>query len=213
MAWFEVNKDKKVLDFEKQLRKENVNIFLIANPVNSKYIEIEDKKIHLTYINGDSDNDNDDKPEYELDYKCTTLDEMEQEFSKKSTCYEENFLKLEKSGIYNLEEVFGKNRDVADDDVINLVALNTVKLELKTLSQEDVNNEMNKDIEKAKRETGQESQARPIGQARDGSLVLAHFVSGRVVSQYGLMLCQDNKDSKGKQRVKIILVSDKNTWV
>ena len=69
---------------------------------------------------------------------------------------------------------------------------------------------MNKDIAKAKKETGQESQARPIGQSKDGSVILSHFVNGRVISQYGLMLCQD---SKGKQVVKIILVADKSTWV
>ena len=69
---------------------------------------------------------------------------------------------------------------------------------------------MNQDIEKAKKETGEESQARPIGQAIDGSVVLAHFVNGTVISQYGLMLTYDNT---GKQVVKIILVTDKSTWV
>ena len=36
------------------------------------------------------------------------------------------------------------------------------------------------------------------------------FVNGKVISQYGLMVCNNNE---GKEVIKIILVTDKNTWV
>lgn len=199
MAWFRCNPDKRVIDLENQLRKENVNVFLLAGPKLDT--EIDGQILKLKSIN-----DSTQPLEYELNFKCLTRNDFNAHLTREGTDYNQNLEKLPNCGYYQLDDC----SDFGDDNVVNKVNDNVIKLKLITLTQQQVNDEMNKDIEKAKIETGEESKAKPIGQAADGSVVLAHFVDNKVISQYGLML---SHDSSGKQVVKIILVSDKTTWV
>lgn len=208
LAWFRSNRDKTIQDLETQLRRERVNLYVIG--ATAKKLEINGKTISLRYLNQPHDTKT---PSYLLDYRCLPQMDMLAEFTRQDTSYNDNFTKLSETGIYDIED---ETEHLSDQDVLDsnelsqMVERNLVTLQLKTLTQEEVNEEMNLDIQRAKIETGEDSKAMPIGQAKDGSVVLAHFVNGNVISQYGLMLCHG---PDGKQVVKIILVADKSTWV
>ena len=203
-SWLKANSSKKPSDLEDKLRSDGINAYLIAKP--SLPLEIDGEKIELKYINTIDET----IPEYELDYKCISKIDLDVEFTRENTNYAENYNNLNKSGIYILTDNLSDGEVINTGDVTTMVHHNLVKLKILNLSQEEVNYEMNQDIEKAKIETGEDSSAQPIGQSKDGSVVLAHFVNGKVISQYGLMVCNNNE---GKEVIKIILVTDKNTWV
>lgn len=203
-AWFTENPTNNITDLEDKLRKGNIDVYLVAKPALE--LELDGKIVNLQHLN----NKTGDKLIYELDFRCQSKLDMEAEFTRENTSYEENYQKLNQSGIYLLSEELTDTDIINSGDVTSMVHKNLAKLKLITLSQEEVNHEMNQDIQRAKEQTGEESSAKPIGQAKDGSVVLAHFVDGKVISQYGLMICHTND---GKQVVKIVLVTDKSTWV
>ena len=68
-AWFDNNRDDQLLELENKLRKERVNIFLIAKSSGVTEINIDGKKIPISYINDKRVDKTVDHPQYELDYK------------------------------------------------------------------------------------------------------------------------------------------------
>jgi hypothetical protein len=218
-AWFRANPDKTVQDLEKQFRDNKLPVYLIAKQGESPIID--GQPTTLTGINGKPSQGDLELP-YSLVYSCRPEKLALSELLENSTSYEENYEKLARTGVYQVNqpntgdtsltkpdpslEKDVQTKALQNNDVITMVSYNMVSLRLRKLSAQQVNDEMNHDISEATRLTGKPSEAKTIGRADDGSHILAHFIDGKVISEYGLMICSD-------QRTKIILANDKSTWV
>ena len=203
-AWFQANPHSGLQDLERKLREQKVPVYLIATEPTT------DQPGKLVGINNPDQN-----PEYCLVYCCRPDKSAQTEILQHSASYTENFQKLARTGVIQVtDDADGegdlslpeaKQQALAKSDVMAMVSHNMVSLKLEQLSETQINNQMNQDIAEATRASGSPSEAKPIGTAPDGSPVLAHFVDGRVISEYGLMVAPD-------QRTKIVVVTDQTTW-
>ena len=212
-AWFRSNPTKTIQDLESLFRSEKIPVHLIAKP--PEQIDSREGTVELIPINSELRPET-YTPKYSLVYSCRPDPLAKKELLNIWSSYEENFLHLEESGIYQIKkdspgDVQHKAlRDVQhkalrDNDIVTMVSHNMVTLRLRNLTDRQVNDEMNSDISEATRISGKPSEAKTIGTALDGTPVLAHFIDDKVISVYGLMIGSN-------KQVKIILVNDKSTW-
>lgn len=210
-AWFRANPDCTLQDLERRLRDNGTPVYLIASvPEQFADETLPHQKLLDIHFNSTSE-----PLTYALRYCCRPESSAQREILQHSESYEDNFTKLAKTGIYQIGEADEgqdkvdiqkiKETALANNDIVTLVSYNMVRLKLDTLTELQINNKMNQDIAEATKLTGEPSEAKPIGTAPDGSPVLAHFVKGKVISEYGLMI-------SSSQQTKIVVVTDQTTW-
>ena len=98
------------------------------------------------------------------------------------------------------------------NDVLTILANNFAKMESRMMSQKEINDAMNGEIRQAEAVMGKKSEAKQVGQTNAGEPVYAHYVNGRVVSRYGLVVKDVTEEDVTRQMAKIVLVQDRSTW-
>lgn len=214
-GWFKANPTKTVLDFEKKLREEDIAICLMAKePVSREY---KGDPLELYPI---SKKESDVELKYELNYICQKMEASLPEIKKVWKDEEENQSHLLESGELRLvkkeEETTDENKTALEslrkNDVLGILSNNFAKMESRMMTQKEVNDAMNGEIRQAEAIMGKKSEAKQVGQTNAGEPVYAHYVNGRVVSRYGMVVKDVEEEGVTRQMGKIILVQDRNTW-
>lgn len=226
-GWFKANPEKTVLDFEKQLREEDIAICLLAKEPVSKEYKGDPLKLYPI-----SKKDSDVELKYELNYICQKHDVALSEIKKiwesaevnQSHLLEAGELKIAKNETETEPDAEAETEPEPEaedkttleclkkNDILGILSNNFAKMESRMMTQKEVNDAMNGEIRQAEAIMGKKSEAKQIGQTNAGQPVYAHYVNGRVVSRYGMVVKDVEEEGVTRQMGKIILVQDRSSW-
>lgn len=236
-GWFKANPESSVLDLQKKLREEEVPLTLFATEPSAK--EFKGKALYLAPVAAQSEENLEyelcyicqpyEKAKAEVVRVWKTLEENDEHLSQ---CGE---LKVKEEPADDSKETTDDGKETSPsqtdetsenketplskelealqkNDVLTILANNFAKMESRMMSQKEINDAMNGEIRQAEAVMGKKSEAKQVGQTNAGEPVYAHYVNGRVVSRYGLVVKDVTEEDVTRQMAKIVLVQDRSTW-
>lgn len=190
MGWLDANPSKNFYDLEVELRKRNFNTHLIAKP---PHIISPDSKLGFPKRNED----------IEYIYECITSCRptkyaLEEVLSAWPT-YEDNLNALKSSAniIISQTTVLPKeDLKIDEDDPVNMIAKNKVKVRIETLSADEA---IEKIIENTKKSLGKAPSMTIYGMSHLGGPIMAFVVDNKIVSNIGVCIEHDSEGNKIKR--------------
>ena len=188
-GWFKENPDKTNTDLEQELRKHNLNLYLIAdiNPP-SEYDTV-------------SSSDLSKRVKYMLIYSARAKDDAMEELLTHASSYEENFSRLNDAGSLtvkgtDLSNIKKENtKSYEEQSIHDKLLWNTCCISIKDVQPEEYEQQLNDDM-KHFTDNNLKMEQRLVGMGKDGSPVFAIVYQDKLVSRVGMMIGFDDNQQQ-----------------
>jgi len=194
-GWFRENPDKDLQDLERELRAEELDIYLI---VNQNFKDDSFKLVNFTKASEPAD--------YLLIVSCRSKEAALEELKEHHESYEANFELLNKSGSLmekntptgpNFEDECYQNflkKPINERTIYDILKYNTSKIELVLRELEDI---FALDVKRAE-DDGLEVEHKLVGMEPTGGPIMAAFYQDKLISKIGFTIYYENDEKKIK---------------
>ena len=201
-GWFKENPGKNNSDLEQELRKHNLNLYLIAdiNPP-PEYDTV-------------SSSDMSKRVKYMLVYSARNKDDSMKELLTHASSYEENFSRLNDAGSLitkgtDLSNIKKENtKSYEEQSAYEKLTWNTCRISIKNITPDQYEQQLNQDM-KVFTDNKLKTEEKLVGMGRDGSGVFGFFHQDKLVSRIGIMMGFDDNQ---QQVVRFVDTQNKNEW-
>ena len=201
-AWFKENPGKKNTDLEKELRKHNLDLYLIVNTTPPEEYDT------ISNFNMSQ------RVKYMLIYSARPKEEAMEELLIHASSYEENFARLNDAGTLvtkgaDLSNINKKNTTPYEEmnDYLKL-SLNSCRIKIKDVQPSEYEEQLNNDM-KCFTDKNLNPEQKLVGMAKDGSAVFGMFYQDKLVSRVGIMI---GFDDSLKQMIAMVDTQNKDEW-
>lgn len=201
-GWFRENPGKNNTDLEQELRKHNLELYLIAD-VNPppEYDTV-------------SSSDMSQRVKYMLVYSARPKAEAMKELHMHASSYEENFSRLDEAGTLiqkgaNLSGIKKENTIPYEElGVYEKLTWNTCRITINDVQPDEYEDQFNRDMQ-GFTDKNLEVEQKIVGMGKDGSPVYGMFYQDNLVSRVGIMMGFNDEQ---KQMVGFVDTQNRNEW-
>lgn len=194
-GWFRENPDKELQDLEKELRAEDLDIYLI---VNKNFSNERFKIVNMKNVSEPAD--------YLLVVSCRIKEEALKELHEHHDSYEDNFALLNKAGsLMEKTTIVGPNfeeetyqtfsdKPIAERTAYDILKYNISKIKVVIKEFDDI---FALDVKRAE-DAGLEVEHKLIGLDPTGGPIMGAFYQNKLVSKIGFTVYYENDEKKIK---------------
>jgi hypothetical protein len=211
IGWLRANPTKRTVDLERELRKHDIPIHLIASPKYRTDTPLGSMVLRPMFSDSVT-------PTCELLYSCRPDTLAVEEIESMWSGYDENLAHLPEAGVLCLctsaepiSSLLGADsqdsglRALQTKEPTNAMMYNYTKLSCHVITEAELNQQLSNDITVAEEKFGQKPTPCMVGMAGDGSAVIAYDINGKTISVLGILLGAEKK-------TKVIHIQHKQTW-
>lgn len=201
-GWLRENPGKNNSDLEKELRKHNLNLHLIADinpPPEYDTVSCADMSQRAKYM---------------LVYCARSKAEAMKELLTHASSYEENFSRLDDAGSLiqkgsDLSNIKKENTKPYEElGVYEKLSWNTCSITIQDVQPDEYEDQLNKDMKRFT-DKNMKVEQKMVGMGKDGSPVFGMFYQDNLVSRIGIMMGFNDEQ---KQMVAFVDTQNRNEW-